>query len=79
MQTLDDYISTHRLRIEYPPASEMVSYIRFQRNTPQSYHEQSKVLEQQEAIKQTTEEDSLFIKKLNDEKPKRKKKDVNLS
>jgi len=44
----------------------MVSYIKFERNTPQTFHEQSKVLEQQEAIKQTTEEDSLFIKKLND-------------
>jgi hypothetical protein len=38
MQTIDDFISTYRLKTEYPPASEMVSYIKFERNTPQSFH-----------------------------------------
>lgn len=29
MQIIDDYISTYRLKTEYPPASEIVSYIKF--------------------------------------------------
>lgn len=79
MQNLEEYISTYRLKSEYPPANEIISYIKFERNTPSSYREQSRVMEQQEAIKSTTDDDCLFMKKLNEEKPSKKKKDVNFA
>lgn len=57
METINEFISTYRLNSEYPPASGIISYLKFDRSTPHSFREQSKVMEQQEAIKNTTESD----------------------
>jgi hypothetical protein len=76
---LDEFISTYRLRTEYPPASSILSYLKFERNTPTALKEQSRVIEMQEAIKNSGEEDYEFMKKLNDDRPSKKKKEVNFS
>jgi hypothetical protein len=47
LHNLDEFISTYRLRTEYPPASGILSYLKFERNTPHSLKEQSRVLELQ--------------------------------
>jgi hypothetical protein len=57
----------------------MLSYIKFERNTPASLKEQSRVLELQEAIKNTNEEDFEFMKKLNEEKPARRRRELHLA
>lgn len=57
MHALDEFISTYRLKTEYPPASRIVSYLKFERSTPHSLKEQSRVIEQQEAIKNSNEDD----------------------
>jgi hypothetical protein len=74
MVSINEFISTYRLKSEYPPASGIVSYLKFERSTPHSLREQSKVMEQQEAIKNTTESDCEFMKKLTNDKPVKKKK-----
>lgn len=57
LHNLEEFISTHKLRTEYPPATGILSYLKFERNTPHSLKEQSRMLELQEAIKNTNEED----------------------
>ena len=51
MQRLDQYISTHKLKVTRPPMNQLVSYLKFERSFPLAYRQQSRVIEMPEAIK----------------------------
>jgi hypothetical protein len=78
MQGLEEFVATFRLKTEFPPASAVISYLKFERNTPLSFRHQTMLNDNTDSNKHA-EEECDFMKKLDERKPSRKQKDINFA
>ena len=78
MNTIETFISTYRLKNEYPQSSALLSYLKFECSQTISFKQQMMIQRPFEIIAETEED---FIKKLatGGKKDKKKKKEVNFS
>jgi hypothetical protein len=53
MVDLSEHIGTHRLKEEHPRVRAVVSYLKFERTVPRAYSQHSRIIQQQEAIRNT--------------------------
>lgn len=44
MNNIDEYISTYRLKTEYPTSTSILSFIKFERNIPAVLMDQKKIV-----------------------------------
>lgn len=78
MQGLEEFVATFRLRTEFPPASAVLSYLKFERNTPPAYRLQAMLHDTADSSKQA-DDDCDFMQKLEEGRPPRRQRELNLA
>jgi hypothetical protein len=78
MQLIQETISSVKLKADYPPATALISYIKFERNLPASFKEQAKITDSLHEGKVKTDDDSEFMKKLQQSKSQKKRRELNV-